>query len=169
MNSFVEGLKGGCERMMKLVFCFLAFGFLIAGVSAQGSNDTMIVRADIVESSVGISVPNSVFFGSVTAGYVSDRKQIDIANTGTVDIRVVPELEPDYTEGYFEYIGFRNVLDDPLELIGDFELEIEKPSAVGGERTENVYMYLDLSSYPDEITETIKDHQAEVIFWAIPV
>jgi len=162
-------LKGGFVIMRKLFFSFLLFGFLIAGVSAQDSNDTMVVRADIVKSSIGISVPESVFFGDITSGYISERQSVDINNIGTVDIRVVPELEEGYDGEYFDYLGFRKILDDPLEMIGYFEIEVEKPASVGGVRNQNVYMYLDLTDYPGEIETNVDHHEAEVIFWAFAI
>lgn len=140
----------------------------MTGIVSAAESDDMVVRVNVLETEVSISVPDQVSFGSIAPGYLSDRQDIDVTNEGTVDVSVSAELDESYTEDIFENLAFRRILDDPLTNIDFFEVEIEKPSTVGGERSQNVYMYLDLSDYDEEITSDMMDHTTTVIFTAVP-
>lgn len=164
-------LKGG-RKMKNKIFIFMILGmfiFSIAFSSALGNtNDNMTVKATILQSEISISVPNEILFQDITAGYLSERKDLDIDNTGTVDIEVTPQL-PNYTGNIFDKLAFHEVLSDPLTQIEFFSFEIEKPSTVGGTRTAGIYMYLDLENYNEDIESEMLDHEAEVVFWAVPI
>ena len=156
-------MKKNIVTLALLSFIFLMPGFVS---SVDDSSDVMSVEVDIFESTVGISVPERVDFGDIAKGYISERQDVDLTNTGTTDIVVTPELT-DGTEDIFSYLHFRRILEDPLTRIGFFEVEIERPASIGGERDQNVYMYLDLTNYIGEITEGETDHESEVTFWAM--
>ncbi|MDD2444638.1 MAG: hypothetical protein PHX15_02740 [Candidatus Nanoarchaeia archaeon] len=141
--------------------------FLISSfVSSQEANATMKVRANILESNIGISVPNLIIMGDMSPGYLSERQDLNITNTGTVDLMITPELDENYEEDIFTHLSFKNILDDPLTKIGDYSLELLKPNTVGNTRSERVYMYLDLTDYSGELNQTLTDHEANVVFWA---
>jgi hypothetical protein len=155
---------------MKKVFLslMLCLCFFLAFASASSSNETMKVKVDVIKSTIGISVPSLIEYGNIAAGYLSDRKDIDIINLGNVDVRVTPELE-NYSENIFTNLVFKNVLDDPFTQIGDYYIDIERPTVVGETRTESVYMYLDLTSYEEEISQDMDNHEANVTFWAVSI
>jgi len=145
---------------------FLIFLVVIIGVSAE-DNDSMTILANIFTSGIQIEVPDDIFFGNLTKGYTSERVDVYINNTGTVDITVNPELSGNYTGTIFNYTMFKKVLgDDPL-YVGDFSVNISKPDALGEIESERVYMWLNLTDYPDDIDEELLDHTTEIVFWAV--
>lgn len=157
------------KKLITLMLCLV----LVGGVSAlvyddSKADDVMVVEADVLETTTGIDVPSSVEFGEITKGYISDQQDVNIENTGTTDITVIPELDEGYTGEIFEYISFKRVLADDLTKIGSFEFEIEKPSNIGGTRTQGIYMYLDLTEFEDDISSDLMEHNTNVTFWAIP-
>ncbi len=151
---------------MKKVFLLVMLSFALFGlVEASQASDSMVVTANVVGDVIGIEVTPSVNFGEVSKGDVSDRQDVNITNVGTVNVEVTPELSEDYTGDIFDYISFQRVLSDPKKIIGNFSVSIDKPSSSASGRTQKVYMYLDLSEYPNDIEGDLED-QAEVIFWA---
>ena len=160
------------KKLICLSLCLVLIGSISAIVYDESDeNDVMIVQADILKSEVGIKVPDNVVIGEIAKGYISDRQDIDIENTGTTDISVIPLIEDtqeNQTESIFDYLSFQETLSSDMIKIGSFEMEIEKPSNVGGTRTEGIYMYLDLTEYDGEISESLIGHKSNVTFWAIP-
>lgn len=158
--------------MNKKILSLFMFGFFILAmgfVNAEDVNDTMVVKANVLKSVVSISVPDEVIFQDIAKGYISERIDLDILNIGTIDVSVTPELTIGYNESVFDYISFRNVLTDDLMKIRYFDFEIVKPDTVGGEKIEDIYMYLDLEEYAGEIEIDMIDHQTEIVFWAVPL
>jgi len=156
---------------MKKIVTLLVVGAMLVMVlgivSANGdSNDTMTVKVNVLKSEISISVPSQVIFEDIAKGYLSERQDIDIDNTGTVDITVTPEVND--TEGIFDYLVFQEVLSDPMINIRYFSLDIDKPSTIGGTKTEGIYLYLDLTEYDGEIDMDMVDHESTVVFWAVP-
>jgi hypothetical protein len=145
-----------------IIFSLICLGFVYASVS-----ETMRVSADILEPVVSISVPDSIFIGETTKGYITNKTKIAIENTGTTNIKVTPMLEEGY-EGIFENLYFQRVLDDPLTKIGEFEINIARPSAMGGSRKNETYIYLDLTDYSGSIEEDLTE-EIDLIFWAVAV
>jgi len=140
----------------------------MTGVVCADSSDDMLVKVNVLETEVSISVPDQVSFGNIAPGYLSERRDLDIINDGTVDVSISADLDESYDGEIFENLAFRRILDDPLTSIDFFEVEVAKPASVGGERTQNVYAYLDLSDYEEEIS-IMMDHNATVIFTAVPL
>ena len=157
---------------MKKINLLFALGFLsiflLVFVSAGSSNETMKVKVDVMKSTIGISVPSLIEYGNIAAGYLSERRDIDLVNIGNVDARVIPELE-NYSDDIFTHLVFKEVLDDPFTQIGDYYIDLERPAIVGETRSENVYMYLDLTGYEGEISEDLENHEANVTFWALSI
>lgn len=158
--------------MKKELFIFIILGVFIFSMSfssaLENTNDNMTVKTNVLQSEIEISVPSEILFQDITSGYLSERKDLDIDNTGTVDIEVTPQL-PNYTGEIFDKLSFQEVLSDPLTQIEFFSFEIERPSTVGGTRSKNIYMYLDLENYNEDIESDMLDHEAEVVFWAVPI
>ena len=148
--------------------CIAVLLFSASNVLAiEGSaSESTKVRVDVVESSIGISVPDLIVFEDISSGYITERQDLDINNIGTVDISVTPMLENDTTD-VFTNLAFRNVLADDLLKIGDFSVDILKATTVGSVRTERIYMYLDLTEVSNIIIGD--DIEADVVFWAVPL
>ncbi len=149
--------------MLGVMVLLMSMGF----VSAQ-EHDNMTVKVNVLETEVSISVPDEVVFEDIAQGYLSERQEIEVANEGTVDVSVSADLDESYNGTIFQNLAFRRILDDPLINIRYFDFEIEKPSIVGGEKIEDVYIYLDLIDYEDEIDGDLIDHTATVVFTAVP-
>ena len=157
---------------MKKSLSILVLGILFLsgfGSFVLGANlgETTVV-VDVVKETIAIAVPDAIDFGVIARGYCSDRQDIDINNTGNVNLIVTPELPVDYEGNIFTHLAFRKILADNLTQIGEFEVDVNKPSVVGQIRTQKIYAYLDLENYPDSINEDIQDHSSKIIFWAIP-
>jgi len=154
---------------MKKLYAFV-FAIMMLSVgfaSAETASDTLIVKANVLPEVVSLTVPAEMVFQDIAPGYLSDKQGLDVTNTGTVDISVSAELSETYTGDIFTNIGFRKVLSDDLTNIRYFDFDIMKPAIVGGERTEGIYMYLDLVDYDGSTSED--NHNAEVIFTAVPL
>jgi len=149
--------------LMLGVMVLLSFGFLSADAS-----ENMTVKVNVLESQVSISVPDQVSFGNIASGYISERRDVDIINDGTVDVSVSADVDESYNGTIFQNLAFRDILDDPLTSIDFFEIEVLKPNNVGEERIKDIYMYLDLSDYDEEVDE-IMNHNATVVFTAVPL
>jgi len=158
--------------MKKTILTFMILGMFVLsmgfGSALESTNDNMTVRTNVLQSEISISVPNEIIFQDITSGYLSERQDLDIENTGTVDIEITPQL-PNYAEGIFDYLAFQEILSDPMTAIRFISFEIMKPENVGGTRSSNIYMYLDLQEYNEDIVTDMIDHEAEVVFWAVPI
>ena len=156
------------KKIVTLLAVFMlmfSFSFVVA---IDSDDDTMTVKVDVLESRIGISVPEEVRFHEIAPGYISEREDLDIENIGTVDIEVNTELDSSYNGTIFQHLAFRKILTDDLIGINNFDFDIMKPTIVGGTRSENIYMYLDLEGYSgDDLEGDMLDHEAEVIFWAL--
>lgn len=148
----------------------MMFGImLLLNVMAAESNSTMHVSANILEGSVGISVPDSISFGNIAAGYLSNKTDVIINNTGTTNIRITPQISDSTSTNsseIFANIAFRNILNDPLMKIGNYSLDILKPVIVGNTRSENIYVYLDLTEYNGDVVSL---QEADIVFWATEI
>jgi hypothetical protein len=152
------------------LFVLGIFVFGIGFSSALGSDsENMVIRANILKSEVGISVPETVVFPDLAQGYMSERVDVEVLNTGTVDVAITPELDGNYSGTIFQNIVFQKILTDPFTNIGYFDFEISKPTTVGDERSKNIYMYLNLEDYEEEISSDMLNHESEIIFTAMPI
>lgn len=151
------------------VFSFVLFSvaFVAAEPNMDDSADSMKVKVDILESTVSISVPDNLVIQDMAAGYISEMQAFEITNYGTTDVQVVPELSTSTDDNLFSRLGFKRIQADELIPIGFFDVEIERPSIVGGERVQNVYLQLDLTDYED--TVPVGSNNATVIFTAVPL
>ena len=159
------------RKNLALVSLMLGVMLLVTavGVVSAAESDNMAVKVNVLGTEVSISVPDEVVFEDIAQGYLSEQHAIDVVNEGTVDVGVSADLDESYEGDIFENLAFKRILADELTNIRYFEFNIEKPNVVGGERTENIYMYLDLSDYDEEITSSMMDHNATVIFTAVPL
>jgi hypothetical protein len=157
------------RKLMTLLLCVILISCASALVYDDSkADDVMVVKADVLASTVGIDVPSNVELGEIAKGYMSERQDIDVKNTGTTDIVVIPSLDEGYNQSIFGYLSFQKTLSEDLKKIGSFEFDIEKPNSVGSTRTEGIYMYLDLTDFEGEISDDLIGHSTNVTFWAIP-
>ena len=160
--------------MNKKIFGLLVglFVFSLVSVSAisyddSDSTESMLVKVDVLQSTVSISVPDNLVIEDIASGYISEMQSFDIINTGTTDIQVVPELDSSTDNAMFSNLGFKRVQADELTKIGFFDVEIEKPATVGSQRSQSVYVQLDLTDYEDDVN--VGENNATVIFTAVPL
>ena len=152
------------------IFVFLFAVFLLGTtfVSAMSDSQNMVVKVNVLQTKVGINVPDQVVFKDIAAGYKSERKDLNIKNTGTTDITVTPTLDSNDSGDVFKYLTFQSTVSaDPVK-VGFFDFDIDKPSVVGDTRDQSLYMYLDLTDYDGEIQDNLMDHNATVVFTAMP-
>ena len=170
---------------ISIIFFFTILGVTLAfnsgSVNAdEGMNATMTVEVDLVgfnaTSAGGISiwVPDEIDLGQVTkTKLTSSEKGIWINNTGTVDIRVTPELK-DSDEEIFKYLYFRKQQSTStnntdliiFKKIGDYHLDINKPGTGKKYRAEHCYMQLNLTDFDGEIREDVNNYNTEITFLA---
>jgi len=153
---------------MKKLYAF-AFAFLILGMgfASAASTDTLKVKTNVLAEEVSISVPDEIVFQDIAPGYISEKQEMSVVNMGTVDVSVSAELDALYEGDIFTNLGFKRVLADELTNIRYFDFEVMKPTTVGGEKSEGIYMYLDLVDYSGDTAEA--DHSADIIFTAVPL
>ncbi len=155
------------KKKFLMSFVFLAmFMFSVGLVAADNSLGEMVVRVDLKASSVGIQVPETILFEDIAAGYLSERQDLSIVNTGTVDMEITPMLSANYTGDIFTNLVFQRILSDPMTDVGIFDFSIEKPTIAGDTRAENIYMFLDLQEYAGDTSSNIDNHETEIVFWA---
>lgn len=154
----------GWSACMLFVMLFVLVGALpMAGAE---SNTRTTVEANVVAPIVRIDVPDYLFFGNVTPGYVSERIKIVVNNTGTTAVKVIPQFEQGADEVFSHLVVARRVADDfvPLEK---FTMTIPRPRAVGRSEDEFFYAKLDLKSYDGRVTQD-RRARAVILFVAVP-
>lgn len=156
------------SKILFLAFSFVLFSSLLLVSAEESDSETMKVRVNFLKPTVGISVPNLVIYGDIAPGYLSERRDLEIENSGNVDVRITPELD-NYEGDIFTSLVFKNILDAPFTRIGDYFIDISRPSDVGGIRTEKIYMYLDLTSFSGNVSEEKLGHEANVTFFALSI
>ncbi|NCO11820.1 hypothetical protein CO038_02440 [Candidatus Pacearchaeota archaeon CG_4_9_14_0_2_um_filter_39_13] len=149
---------------------FILFVFLILFSGVVIAQEFMTVETDIIvpESLIMIEVPDYVYVGNITWGFetevISDK--VNINNTGTVDVRVYPELV-DPEEEIFRFLHFSELKNGPYKIIEDWDINISAPSQFGGVEKEYFYMKLDLEDYEGEFNESMLGHQTQIEFIAV--
>lgn len=155
---------------MKKTLVFILGLFIVLGFSgfalAQDDLGETTVVVDVIKETISIDVPESINFGTIAKGYVSDRKDVDIVNTGNIDLMITPEVSQDYTGEIFDYISFRKILTDDPVKIGLFSIDVEKPTTLGDTKTTGFYSFLDLEKYPYPINQSEENHNSSIVFWA---
>lgn len=159
-----------------LLFVIMTLSF----VNADSANATTIVEANILGfanqtnvSDVSIEVPDHIFLGDVTGtDPVSNETKIYINNTGRLAITVTPQLK-DSEEKIFSYLFFRttkttNGTEVIPKKIGEYSLNIDKPTAGNSYKSKYCYVHLDLTNFDGEIKEDLMGYKSEIVFLAMP-
>jgi hypothetical protein len=160
--------KGGKIMKNKLFALMLGIFLITTGIISASDTDIMSVSVNVTSSEVGINVPEFVQFENIAAGYISERHDVLISNTGTTDITITAELI-NYSDYIFSNLVFQDVLTDPMQRIDQFSIDLLKPTKIGGTRGNTIYMYLDLQEYNEQISDIIFNHQADILFSAVPL
>ena len=158
----------------KLVFIVvLVLIFVLGYVVFVNADEIINVEADIIvpEKIVKIQIPEYVYLGNLTVGYnmKTDEIKVEINNTGTVNVTVTPSLV-NSSEEIFSYLYFTERLSGDRygwDKIGDWDMDIEKPDDLGGERKDWFYMKLDLSNYTRDIEDSMFGYKRELVFIAV--
>jgi hypothetical protein len=151
-------------RVPCFVFAFVLLMLtMMPTVFAEHSN-TLIAEADVRAPVVRVRVPDSVSFGTVTPGFVSERVKIVVNNTGTTAVEVVPQLvDPDQI---FSHLMLARRTTEEFKPIGSFKMIIPRPKAVGKSDDDYFYAQLDLRSFNGRLVENLPNHRATIVFWA---
>src|SRR3989344_3420316 len=137
----------------KAIFAVLLVGvlfslFVIVFVSANSNVDFV---ADVYAPRTSIQITNSIYMGNISKGYSTDKTRVDINNTGDVAVMVTPQLS-NSSEEIFSNLYFKRIQSDPFARIGNFSLNISKPSSMGGVKESSFYVKLDLTGYTGTIS-----------------
>lgn len=171
----------GWSILFLIIFIFGILNVITLAQETNSTNDTMVVEVNLVgfgnESSfegVSIEVPDYVFLGNLTKNeLLSEEVSIQINNTGSVPIRVTPQLV-NSNENIFSYLFFRlqkTTSTNNTDLIkfykiGNFSVDIAKPTT-GSKAKKTVYMQLNLTDYPEAIDQDVIGHKADIVFLAM--
>jgi len=163
-----------------LISLGITLSLSFSNVAATEQNATMTVEANIIgfangstTEEVSIEVPDYVFLGNVTKDEpVSDELKLYINNTGKVAITVTPQLK-DPEEIIFSYLFFRllktsNGTAVPFTRIGDFSMNIDKPTSGSSYKSKYFYMKLDLTEFDGDIKEDLIGYRTDILFLAMP-
>lgn len=137
--------------------------------AGAGQSEEMTVEANIFANieTVSIQIPDYVFLGNVTKGESTNKMRIEINNTGNTDITVTPSVK-NSSEVIFNYLYFGTAAcANSCEKIGNYSINIDKPTLSAGYRNASVYMKLDLTNYPEDIPQDMIGHRANIVFTAM--
>lgn len=129
-------------------------------------SDNLLVTSDVLAPVVSVSVPDSIYLGTLTKGYDSDEVSFLITNTGTSDIKVTAQLSG-YSGSIYNNLYIRGS-SGSLAKLENFTMNISKPTAIGGNRSLTAYVKLKLSEYTGDISSDMINHKANITFWAMP-
>lgn len=153
----------GCLVAGLIFICILFYvSFTIA---TETENDVMTVEANIFEPVASVSVSDYIVFGDVTEGYKIEDIKVNVSNTGTTDIKITPKLD-NATEVIFSYIYLQRRTTDNYFRIGDFSMNISKPSSFGDREDDYLYMKLDLTNYSG-VDNDMLNHNTTITFYAM--
>ncbi len=163
--------------LITMFFILSIFLFGNSFVFAE-NNSSMIVEVDLIgfnsssSDEIGIEVPDSLDLGELSkSNLVSDEVGLYINNTGTKDIRVTPMLI-DSDEEIFKWLFFRTQKTDKEGImnitykIGDYYLDINKPTTGKTFRAGHCYLQLNLTDFSGRIVDDINNYRAEIVFLA---
>lgn len=159
-------MKKNFLALFAFVLVLGLIGFSSAASNSNQNSANMTVKANVLNTTISISVPDNLDFGDTAPGYVTDLQNFSVTNLGTTNIEVTPQLENNSTENLFSNLFFERTKSSNLTKIGSFNLEIDKPTNAGSERTQNAYMQLDLTNYTGNISGNVN---ATIIFTAVPL
>ncbi len=154
-----------------ILIVFLAALILSIGFVFISADDEMTVEAKFVgygTQFIGIEVPDYISLGEVNKDDpFSDEKNIRINNTGTINVKVTPELASG-SPAVFDYTYFRkqktSTTDPSLNVshkIGEYNIDIN------ADNYETFYMRLDLTDFTGTLSSNNINLSATIKFTAM--
>lgn len=153
---------------MKKVFfaitSLLAIVLMLASFVYAGN--TLQVSADVAGDMVSIDVPSTLHLGNVARGFdTNETNKITITNNGNTRVTITPELVG--SDALFSNLYMKRIQSESYKKIGQFSINISRPSTLGGSSTENVYIKLDLTNYEGALDSGTVRKNASVRFVAV--
>ncbi|MBS3089945.1 hypothetical protein J4461_03650 [Candidatus Pacearchaeota archaeon] len=142
--------------------------FLLFFMPFALAGDITVFEATVYGSVVSVEVPDIIYLGNISSGFVGEEKRVDIVNTGTTDIIITPILIGDH-DPIFEKLYFSKRLsgvDYSFRQVGNFSLNMSKPSRLGGTNNDYFYTRMDLSDYTGSVPSGVSTLRANVKFVA---
>lgn len=158
--------------MKKKIFSVLVACMALLGVGliSAASVENSVIITTVYPTEISIFVPNEILLPNMAPGYNSGDIGFDIINIGTEDISISAAVDELYTGDIYDNLFFKENLVDNVSSIDTFQFDLLKPTFVGGNRTEKIFVSLDLTEYDSSlITEQLVNHTAEVVFTAVPM
>lgn len=158
--------------MKEKIFSVFAICIALLGVGLVSAADTenSDIITNVYPSVISINVPDEILMPNMAPGYNSGDVGFDVINVGTQDISISAEVDALYTGDIYTNLFFKENLVDNVSSIESFNFDLLKPTLVGGNRTEKIFVSLDLTEYDFElITDQLVNYTAEVVFTAVPM
>lgn len=154
------------EKILPIFIACLSL-LAIGLVSADENGNSQIVTT-VYPTVISIYVPDEILLPNMAPGYNSGDVGFDVINTGTEDISITAEVDASYVGDIYDNLFFKENLVDNVSSIDTFNFDLLKPTLVGGNRTEKIFVSLNLTEYDSSlITVQLVNHTAEVLFTAI--
>lgn len=136
--------------------------------SFVGAGNSMNVEADIIANPpvISVQVPDRVYLGSVSPGGETNRTKVSLNNTGNVAIVITPILT-NSSEVLMKNIYFARRTTESYKKVGDFSMNLSKPTTPGGVEEDYFYMKLDLTNYNQILTKNLTGYTSEIVFYAV--
>ncbi len=137
-------------------------------VQAQG--DTSIFVATVINNSVAelikVVVPDRVILGNVTIGRSSEEVRVWVNNTGSVAVKVTPELI-NTSDSIFNNLYFRKFQTRNFTKIGEFYFNISAPGNGKTYEDEYFWVLLNLTNYTGPTIINATTYEAAIRFRAV--
>src|SRR3989344_218040 len=104
--------------------------FLLFFMPFALAGDITVFEATVYGSVVSVEVPDIIYLGNISSGFVGEEKRVDIVNTGTTDIIITPILIGDH-DPIFEKLYFSKRLSGVDYSFGQ----------TGEERCQNIMLF----------------------------
>lgn len=158
-------------KVITTFFIVLSISFLIilSVIFFVSADENLIIQANIIATDeyLNISIyPNNISFGNVYRGDWFGPENVNVTNSGNVDISVTPQLSDDYSGGFFNNTVLKKCSGGYYELIGQFDFNM-------GEANPNptiqcISFRLDLRNYTTPIYQNIVNHTSTIKIVAVP-
>ncbi len=146
---------------------------ILIPVGLAQQNGTMTVKVNVTgltteEDTISIEVPDSVSLKNVMEGEKTDNVNVHLNNTGSIAITITPQLS-DPEDILFQNIYFKNTdtISTQPQRIGNYSLNIARPSIIGTKKEGHCWMGLDLTNFTGKISGT-QERQTDILFIALP-
>lgn len=158
--------------MKEKIFSVFAICVALLGiglVNAAGTESSEIITT-VHPSVINISVPDEIIIPDIAPGYNSGDIGFDIVNVGTQDISISTELDHFYGGDIYTNLFFKEDLSDVAVNVNDFTFNLARPTIVGTDRLERIFVSLNLTEMDSSlVSETLENYTTDIIFTAVPM